>query len=162
MKIIRKTEVQGTKDHVFGSTGTWDSMRYVLARDGVGFSFHVTTLYKDADIPLWYKNHIEAVYVISGQLVVAWGEGDVEGYGDANLLRAGDMYLLDQHDRHSLQPLETTVVACVFNPAVTGTEDHDEDGSYELAPEQDTVTITRARYEELTGYESEANDPGYW
>lgn len=155
MIIRRRDEVKGTERHVFGATGTWDSQRYILADDGVGFSFHVTTLYKDTDIPLWYKNHVESVYVISGELVVAWGEGDIEGYGDAQLLRAGDMYLLDKHDRHSLLPLEDTTVACVFNPPVTGTEDHDADGSYELSSEVDTVSIHRERHKELLRVEAE-------
>ena len=43
-------------------------------------------------------------------------------------------------------------VACVFNPAVTGDEDHDEDGSYE-APESGLVSVDRARYAELVRIE---------
>ena len=148
----------------------------------------MTTLYEGEAIPLWYKNHVEAVYVLDGELQISWVHEDGVT-PQAQTLYRGDMYLLDQHDRHELLPLETTTVACVFNPPVTGTEDHDADGSYELAPEQDTVTvhrlryeelkrveglfyqgyrdterqvtISRERYEELTGYESEINEPGY-
>ena len=46
------------------------------------------------------------------------------------------MYALDQHDRHILTSDEELVMACCFNPAVTGTEVHREDGSYAPADEQ--------------------------
>lgn len=157
MIIRRSDEVKGSERHVFGKTGTWDSQRYILADDEVGFSFHVTTLYANNRIPLWYKNHVEAVYVINGQLFITWVHEDgVTPQGQ--MLYPGDMYLLDRHDKHQLQPYVDTVVACVFNPPVTGTEDHDADGSYELSPEQDTVTITRERYKELLRAEEEAGN----
>lgn len=146
MKIIRHDEVKGSERHVFGSTGTWDSQRYILADDGVGFSFHITTLYKDAKIPLWYKNHVEAVYVIAGSMGISWRDED--GYWQEDHLNPGDLYLLNGHDRHELYPDEDTVVACVFNPAVTGTEDHDADGAY-VAPTGGLVSVHRLRLEEL-------------
>jgi L-ectoine synthase len=36
------------------------------------------------------------------------------------------MYALDKHDRHTLRADEELVMACVFNPPVTGTEVHRE------------------------------------
>ncbi len=40
------------------------------------------------------------------------------------------MYALDQHDRRALVADEDLVMTCRFNPPVTGTEVHREDGSY--------------------------------
>ena len=40
------------------------------------------------------------------------------------------MYALDKHDRHVLRAEEELVMACCFNPPVTGQEVHDEDGAY--------------------------------
>lgn len=40
------------------------------------------------------------------------------------------MYLLDKHDRHILRPKMLFRAICVFNPPVTGREDHDADGAY--------------------------------
>ena len=44
------------------------------------------------------------------------------------------MYALDQHDKHTLRAKEQLVLACCFNPPVTGTEVHQADGSYAPAP----------------------------
>ena len=46
-------------------------------------------------------------------------------------IKAGDIYLLDQHDEHLLRGKEKGMtVACVFTPPITGNEVHQEDGSY--------------------------------
>ncbi len=42
------------------------------------------------------------------------------------------MYALNEHDRHVLRAEEELVMACVFNPPVTGNEVHQADGSYAL------------------------------
>ena len=33
----------------------------------MGFSFHITTIYAGAELPMHYKNHLECVYCISGE-----------------------------------------------------------------------------------------------
>jgi hypothetical protein len=38
----------------------------VLAEENVGFSLNDTEVPADAEIKMWYANHIEAVYVIEG------------------------------------------------------------------------------------------------
>jgi L-ectoine synthase len=97
----------------------WASRRFLLAEDGVGFTLTETTTEAGAEQVLWYKHHIEANYVIEG-------EGEVENLatGEVFALKPGSMYLLDQHDKHRLKSV------CVFTPALTGRETHDEDGAY--------------------------------
>lgn len=105
----------------------WDSVRLVLDADKMGFSFHITTLYAGRETPIWYKNHLEAVYCISGS-------GEVETTADGKIwkIEPGTIYCLDKNDQHLLRPKTDMVVACVFNPALKGTETHDEDGAYVL------------------------------
>ena len=108
----------------------WDSVRLVLDEDRMGFSFHITTLYAGKETPIWYKNHLEAVYCISG-------EGEVETTADGKIwkIEPGTVYCLNKNDSHLLRAKADMVVACVFNPALKGTETHDEDGAYTLAGE---------------------------
>ncbi|BBM05888.1 hypothetical protein HAALTHF_37810n [Vreelandella aquamarina] len=64
------------------------------------------------------------------------GEGEVETLADGKIwpIKAGDIYLLDQHDEHLLRGKEKGMtVACVFTPPITGNEVHREDGSYAAA-----------------------------
>jgi len=91
----------------------------------MGFSFHITFLEAGSDHTFHYKNHFESVYCMQGT-----GEITDLATGTTYPIRPGVMYALDQHDKHRLVAHEELVMACCFNPPVTGTEVHREDGSY--------------------------------
>ncbi|PHP65598.1 L-ectoine synthase [Zhengella mangrovi] len=108
----------------------WESVRLLLAGDRMGFSFHITTIYAGGELQFHYKNHFESVYCISGS-------GSIEDLatGKVHQIRPGVMYALDQHDKHILRAEDEMILACVFNPPVTGQEVHQDDGSYALVSE---------------------------
>ncbi|GIX22646.1 MAG: L-ectoine synthase [Gammaproteobacteria bacterium] len=110
----------------------WESVRLVLREDGMGFSFHITTIREGTRTPIWYKHHLEAVYCIDG-------EGEIEDLdtGLRHPIRPGTLYALDRHDRHVLHCRRTLQLACVFNPALRGDEVHDADGAYPPAEDQE-------------------------
>ena len=110
---------------------TWDSTRLILKNDNMGFSFHITTIYADTETPLWYKNHLESVYCISG-------EGEVETCDDGKVykIEPGTVYVLDKNDKHLLRAKTELKLACVFNPPLHGKEVHDKDGAYSLEAEE--------------------------
>lgn len=114
-------------------TRTWESTRLLLKNDNMGFSFHITTIYANTETHIFYQNHLEAVYCISG-------EGEVETLSDGKVhpIRPGTMYALDRHDDHLLRGISEMKLACVFNPPLSGKEVHDERGVYPL--EADTVS----------------------
>ena len=103
----------------------WESVRLLLKGDNMGFSFHITTIYEGAERQFHYKNHFESVYCISG-------EGSIEdcATGEVHQIRPGVMYALDKHDKHILRGKTEMVLACCFNPPVTGKEVHGPDGAY--------------------------------
>lgn len=109
------------------ANGNWESVRLSLRDDNMGFSFHITTIFAGTETHIWYKNHLETVYCISG-------EGEIETIEDGKVypIRPGTVYILDKHDRHYLRASKDMELACVFNPALRGDEDHDEDGAYKL------------------------------
>lgn len=111
-------------------TPDWNSVRLLLREDGMGFSFHITTIYAGADLPMHYKNHLESVYCVSG-------EGSVEDLatGEVHPIRPGVVYALDRNDQHVLRAETEMVMACVFNPPLKGLEVHDEAGAYPLEAE---------------------------
>lgn len=123
--IVRSLEddVLGTGDEV--SHNTWTSRRLLLKKDGMGFSLHDTVIYAGTETPMWYKNHLEAVYCIEGE-----GEILDRESGKRHRLRPGVVYALDRHDRHTVTAHSDLRLICVFNPPCTGTEVHDEDGGY--------------------------------
>jgi L-ectoine synthase len=120
-------------------TPNWRSKRIVLAKERVGFSVHETTLYAGTVNDFWYANHIEAVFVVEGE-----GELLDKETGEIYELRPGSLYLLDKHDHHQLRPRTDMRTVCVFNPAVTGREVHDENGVYPLIAEEPEMEETSA------------------
>lgn len=129
--IVRQLQdAQKTDRRIVSPDGNWESTRLLLKTDNMGFSFHITTIYKDADFRLHYQNHLESVYCISGR-------GEVESLEDGTKypITPGMLYNLDQNDRHMLRAFEEMQLACIFNPPLNGAEVHNADGSYELAAE---------------------------
>lgn len=108
----------------------WASRRFLLAEDGVGITLTETTVEAGSEQVLWYKHHVEANYVIEG-------EGEVENVatGEVYPLAPGSLYVLDQYEKHRLKTFTRMRLVCVFTPALTGREIHDEDGAYAPPPE---------------------------
>jgi len=126
--IVRSlAEIENTDRHLRSTSGTWESKRLVLAREKVGFSLHETVLYAGTETAMWYANHVEAVLCVEGE-----AELTDEETGLVHEITPGTMYLLDGHERHTLRPRTDFRCVCVFNPPVTGREDHDENGVYPL------------------------------
>ena len=126
MKIVRSEDLIGTEREVKSPAG-WTSVRFLLARDAMGFSMHETTFPAGLEVSMWYKHHLEAVLCGEGTGVLT----DL-ATGQAHEVRPGTLYALDAHDRHVLKAVTELKLICVFNPPVTGREVHDEDGAYAL------------------------------
>lgn len=129
MIVRRLEEIEGTDLDV--EAPTFKSRRLLLRRDGMGFSFHDTVLYAGSATYIWYKNHLEAVYCIEG-------EGELEDLdnGVTHEIRPGTFYALDGHERHYLRAKKDLRMMCVFSPALTGKEVHDDEGIYPLIEEE--------------------------
>jgi L-ectoine synthase len=127
--IVRKLEEAKAGRRLVRTPG-WNSVRLLLKDDRMGFSFHITTIYAGAELPMHYRNHLESVYCVSG-------EGSIENLdtGETFEIHPGVMYALDQHDPHVLRATSEMTMACVFNPPLNGLEVHDETGAYPLQAE---------------------------
>ena len=122
--IVRSLEdVVGTDRDVEGEG--WRSRRLLLRRDGMGFSLHDTTVAAGEVLQLQYKHHLEACYCLEGEAELV----DLAS-GERHTIGPGTMYALDEHDRHTLTIRSDMRLVCVFNPALTGGEVHDADGSF--------------------------------
>lgn len=111
-------------------TDKWESVRMLLKSDNMGFSFHITTIYAGHANEMWYKNHLESVFCLSGRGKLVDLETEQE-----HTIEPGVIYALDKNDRHVLTASEDLTLACVFNPPLNGKEVHDESGAYRLDDE---------------------------
>lgn len=129
--IVRNlNEAEQSNRKIVSPDGNWESTRLLLKNDNMGFSFHITTIYKGADFRMHYKNHLESVYCMSG-------EGEIETLENGNKypIRPGTIYILDKNDEHILRAFSEMKMACVFNPPLSGKEVHNAEGAYELDAE---------------------------
>ncbi|KZF02424.1 L-ectoine synthase [Rhodococcus sp. EPR-279] len=126
--IVRTTqEITGTDRDISSEDVNWRSKRIILGGDKVGFSFHETTIQAGTVNNFHYANHVEAVWLIEGEGTLTDRET-----GETYELGAGSMYLLNGHERHTVEPRTQMRMLCVFNPPVVGNETHDENGAYPL------------------------------
>ncbi|MFT5417694.1 MAG: L-ectoine synthase [Gammaproteobacteria bacterium] len=126
--IVRKlSDAQRSNRRVISPDGNWETTRLLLKDDRMGFSFHITTIYKGVYFQMHYQNHLESVFCITGK-------GEVETLPDGKIypIEPGTIYILDKHDKHRLRALEEMTLACVFNPPLNGGEVHNAEGAYEL------------------------------
>ena len=129
--LVRKIdEIRGTAREVHAENDNWVSTRLPLKDDNMGFSLHETIIHAGTETMIWYKNHLEAVYCLEGK-------GEVETVEDGRVysIVPGTMYALDSNDKHYLRAFEDMRLVCVFNPALVGSEVHQEDGSYPIIGE---------------------------
>jgi L-ectoine synthase len=123
MIVKQMQDIVGTEHDI--DTPTWRSYRMLLKKDGMGFSMHHTIIKAGTETYIWYKNHVEAVYCIQGK-----GEIEVIETGVLYPINVGTLYALDGHEKHYLRAFSDMHMVCVFNPPITGTEIHDEEGAY--------------------------------
>ncbi|NIA70419.1 ectoine synthase [Pelagibius litoralis] len=112
-------DVEATDFHVDWGNGT--SHRLLTEKDGMGYTVCHTVVRAGSESLLQYRNHLEACYCIDG-------EGEVEDMnGNVYPIKQGDIYVLDQNDRHYLRSGKNKdlVLVSVFNPPLRGTEKHD-------------------------------------
>jgi L-ectoine synthase len=131
--IVRTLEaIEGGERDVRAET--WRSRRLLLSDDRMGFSLHDTVLYAGTETRMWYRHHVEAVYILSGE-----GELLDLDSGIVHPIGPGTMYALDRHDRHVLRARTELRCVCVFNPPLSGAEVHGPDGAYPPAASEKTA-----------------------
>ena len=121
MFVIREEEAR----KVVLRGGKTRASRYLKPDDGCGFSISSPRGTAGNESVLWYKNHVEANYILGGDLTVE----DLTT-GENWELAPGSLYVVGPRDRHRLTAKTDTHLFCVFNPPLKGDETHDADGAY--------------------------------
>ncbi len=114
-------DVEKTDRFVEWGNGT--SHRLLTKADNMGFTICHTVVRAGTRSLLQYRRHLEACYCIAGA-------GEVEDMsGTVYRIGPGDLYVLDQHDRHYMRadPAGDLILVSVFNPPLEGTERHNLD-----------------------------------
>jgi L-ectoine synthase len=97
--------------------GNGRSRRFLIEKDGMGYSLTDTVINAGTESLLEYKGHLETCYCIEG-------EGEIEVEGVVYPIQPGSMYALNLHDKHYLRAKKEMRLVCVFTPALKGNESH--------------------------------------
>jgi len=124
MKVIRTSELPAERV-VQCPRGGFTSHRILLDEDRMGYTMTKTVIPVGQPQRWHYKQHLESCYCVSGKGLLV-----NEATGEYWAIAPDTTYVLDNHDAHTFEALEDTVLICVFNPPLTGREVHQEDGSY--------------------------------
>jgi L-ectoine synthase len=127
--IVRTLHEAEKTDRRVVSEG-WEATRLLLKSDGMGFSFHITTIYAGAKLNMHYQHHLESVYCLSGEGEVTEFNGNI-----VHSVKPGTLYALNKNDKHTLHAFSELKMICVFNPPLHGKEVHNAEGAYELDAE---------------------------
>ena len=125
MKVIPIKDILLTQREVHCPNKAFVSYRFLLAKDGMGFSLHKTLVRAGGPYRWHYKHHLEACYCVEGTGIL---KNIITG--EEYIIKPDTCYALDAHDPHEFTALNDTILISVFNPPVTGGETHLADGSY--------------------------------
>lgn len=118
--------------------GGFRSNRIILDRDNMGYSMTKTVIPPNGPQHWHYKSHLESCYCVSGKGLLTNNRT-----GQYWAIAPDMTYVLDQYDDHTFEALEEVTLICVFNPPLTGTEVHDEDGAYSVSEYRSPVYAVR-------------------
>lgn len=125
MFIRNLNDIKKSDRNVIGLA--FESARFLIASDGMGYTFAVTTIKAGAEMNIQYRNHKESCYCIAGRGSIVDCARNIE-----YPLHPGVLYVLDKNDKHILKCSEEMTLMTVFNPPLKGKEIHDANGSYSL------------------------------
>ncbi|WP_217249620.1 ectoine synthase [Streptomyces sp. AC602_WCS936] len=128
MIVTSLEKIAGTERDVSGPD--WRSRRFTLAGDGLGYTLTDTVMAAGTETYMQYVNHVEAVYCIAGEAEIINEETK-----EVHHIGPGTLYILDRHDPHTFRAITEVRNVCIFTPALTGGEVHDENGAYPAAEE---------------------------
>jgi len=129
MKVVHTNELPKERVVQCPKDG-FTSHRILLEEDDMGYTLTKTVVYPGKPHRWHYKHHLESCYCVSGKGLLT-----NVGTGEYWSISPDTTYVLDAHEEHQFEALEETVLICVFNPPLTGSEVHREDGSYAPALE---------------------------
>lgn len=106
--------------------GTAMARRYLTKVDGTGFTISdLTAEGRKEGSDLWYRHHVEANYVVSGD-----GEVVDRETKEKWPIGPGTLYVVGPRDRHRITNSGRVHILSIFNPPLEGDETHDAEGSY--------------------------------
>jgi quercetin dioxygenase-like cupin family protein len=132
--------------------GGFVSNRILLDEDNMGYTMTKTVIPVNGKQFWHYKEHLESCYCVKGR-----GELTNKETGETFEISEDVTYVLDKNDAHYFEAFEEVTLICVFNPPLTGSEVHKEDGSYESEYRSPVYDVKRVPMDMVTANDYNPN-----
>jgi L-ectoine synthase len=128
MFVRHAQDMRAAGQELVVANGMARTLRMLTKSDDLGFSFSDVHFDAGATTELWYKNHWEGNYIVSGV-------GTVEDLTTEEIwdLAPGLLYSVGPKDRHRVTAETDIHILSVFCPPLQGNEQHDANGSLEAS-----------------------------
>ncbi len=118
--IIRSLEeINGTERDVAWGNGR--SRRFLIQKDGMGFTLCNTTGNGNTNSYIQYRNHFESCYYLSGTGMYEWDSGK---HSIDTGEKQSTVFIMNEHDRHYMRIKKESVCLSIFTPPIKGDERH--------------------------------------
>ncbi|MDH3689995.1 MAG: ectoine synthase [Gammaproteobacteria bacterium] len=142
MFVKTLVELKANGKEVAYTDGKLRAVDFLTKSDGLGFTVSDVRCAAGLDEVLWYKHHWEANYIVEGK-----GTLEEMSSGQSWSLEPEVIFTVGPKDRHRFRAEQDLHVVSIFNPPLIGTEEYDEDGSFEssgkVLPGRDTMFVKR-------------------
>jgi mannose-6-phosphate isomerase-like protein (cupin superfamily) len=149
MKVINLNELDESRKVKFNAG---ISNRILLDSDKMGYTLTKTIIEPNIKSFWHYKNHLESCYCVSGKATLTNATT-----GETFDIHEDVTYVLDKNNPHYFEAHEKTILICVFNPPLKGSEIHQADGSYEKENLSPVYNVKRVPIEKVTANDYNPN-----
>jgi len=151
--VIHGRDLDGMGQVMEYTPGGFFSHRFLLDKDGMGYTVTRTTVQPGSPQRWHYPNHLEACYCVEGE-----GELIDLATGERHKILPDSLYALDDNDPHTFEALGGPVtLICVFSPALRGDEAHKPGHSYETGFRSPVYNVRSVPIEKVTANDYNPN-----
>lgn len=153
MKVVHGSDLKAAGQVMEFTPGGFMSHRFLLERDGLGYTITRTVIPPKGPQRWQYPNHLEACYCVSGEGVLT----DLST-GQTHSITPDTLYALERGEAHTFEAIGGPVtLICFFSPALRGDEAHKPGHDYDTGHRSPVYDVRSVPIDKVTANDYNPN-----